>query len=60
MILKYNFSIVILKTKMNVILQNMLIFYKIPRLSNVLIVIGISMHIPIKEMAKYRVNILPF
>lgn len=37
----------------------MLMFYKIPRLSNVLIVIGI-IHIPIKEMAKYRVNILPF
>ena len=39
---------------MNVILQNM------PRLSNVLIVIEINIHIPIKEMAKYRVNILPF
>ena len=39
---------------MNVILQNM------PRLSNVLIVIGINIHIPIKEIAKYRVNILPF
>lgn len=49
--LKYNFSRAYIKIKI-VFLYKMLMFYKIPRLSKVLIVTGISIHIPIKKKGK--------